>query len=346
VTSVDCGDARPPGVDRARQLTVPVGHAVLEAPARAYVFQITRAYRCSPRVERAEDPRHALAAIAARQLQRHSNSCHLYRDHNPRLTVTALPTDPLYSARLRISRAQEHIKSLEAQIDQFFARNSDQRVVEPDPSGTHKIYKLRFAERFPIHWRLLATEIIEHLRASLDHATFATFYLATGRLDSSYAAFPFGKTPTDLDNSVRGRSKDLRPEIQALLRSFDAYKGGNDLLYSLNELCNISKHGLFAFIVGAAAEMEIRGSGDMSAIQFPENLVWDNVKNEIEYARAPLGVDFQGEGRLRVYVAFGETLDSVRNHHAIGLLSDMAAEVDRVLTKIESECRKIGLITR
>jgi hypothetical protein len=194
-------------------------------------------------------------------------------------------TVPFCSAKLRISRAEEHLQTLNAEIDKFFAKNPGRYVSEPDSNRTQEIHKICFDERLPIEWRILATEIIEHLRASLDHATVATFFLKTGRLDSNYISFPFCKTADDLDNSIRGRSKDLVPEIKTFLRGFNAYKGGNDLLYSLNKLCNSSKHTLITFVVGAALELEMKSSGDLQQVNFVEECFWDSSKNEIIYGR-------------------------------------------------------------
>jgi hypothetical protein len=257
--------------------------------------------------------------------------------------MVALPTDPLYSARLRIGRADELLDQLVADIDRFFGENPTRYISEPDPNGTHVIHKIKVLERFPIQWRILATEIIEHLRASLDHATFATFFLATGKLESNYSAFPFGKTATDLDNSVRGRSKDLCPEIQALLRAFNAYKGGNDLLYTLNDLANDCKHGLIAFIGGAIAGGEIRGTGWTGGIEFADPPIWDGEKNEIAYARVKLGTNFEHQGKLRVYVAIPNT-EHLPGIGATGVLDKIGVEVARVVDEIEAECRRLGIL--
>jgi hypothetical protein len=264
------------------------------------------------------------------------------------IVMVALPADPLYSAKLRIKRAAEHLDNLIADFDRFFAENPGGYITEPDPNGTHEIHKIKFTKRFPIEWRILATEIIEHLRASLDHATFAAFFLATGRLDSNYAAFPFGKTPSDLDNSVRGRSKDLRPEIQTLLRGFNAYKGGNDLLYTLNDLANDCKHGLIAFIGGAVADYEINADLTMSGIgndpvEIADPVIWDGEKNEIVYARVRKGTNFDHHGKLRVYVALSE-MGTSANVSASTLLDDIGREVARVVDEIEGECRRISIL--
>jgi hypothetical protein len=259
--------------------------------------------------------------------------------------MVSLPTDPLYSAKLRISRADEHLSDLVSQIDRFFQENPGRHIAEPDTDGVHEVHKITFLARFPMHWRVIATEIIEHLRASLDHATFATFFLATGRMESNYAVFPFGKTAADLDNSVRGRCKDLRPEIQTLLRSFNAYKGGSDLLYTLNDLANDCKHGLVTFIGGAVAGGEVRGTGwSGSGIQFADPPIWDGGKNEIAYARVKLGTNFQHQGKLQFYVAIPDT-EHLPGIGVTGILDRIGAEVARVVTEIEVESRKIGILT-
>ena len=134
-------------------------------------------------------------------------------------TMVAWITDPFFSAKLRIERANEHLDVLSKDFDQFLRKNPGEYVAEPNAAGVHTVYKIKFRERFPIKWRVIATEIIEHSRSSLDQATYVTFCLATGQANSNFVAFPFGKTVTDLDNSVKGRRKDLPRKSKRL---FDA----------------------------------------------------------------------------------------------------------------------------
>jgi hypothetical protein len=207
----------------------------------------------------------------------------------------------------------------------------------------HIVYKIKFGERFPIHWRVIATEIVEHLRASLDHATYATFFLATGRKESNSAAFPFGNTAADLDKSVKGRCKDLRPEIQTLVRGLNAYQGGNDLLYTLNNLANTSKHGLVGFIVGGVANYELRAKS-VAGVEIAEPFVWDAEKNEIAYARVKGGMSFEHKGNIGVFVAMPDVQHLPGNSSAITVLDSIRAEVDRVVNAIEAESRRIGIL--
>jgi hypothetical protein len=252
--------------------------------------------------------------------------------------------DPFYSAKVRIDRAKKHLNDLEAEIDQFFAKNPYTPIVEPDPDGVHQIHKLKFTQRFPFIWRILSTEIVEHLRSALDHATWATVYLKTGNPNLEQAAFPFAKTATDLDNSMRRRSKDVPTEIQALLRTFQPYEGGNDILYFLNNLCNLSKHALITFMGVTALDGEIRGVGWSGPVQFYDPLVWDREKHEIKYARTEKGVNFQHQANLRVFIAlhYKETKTPVS---ATAVLDAMLRETERIVLAIEAESRRIELIT-
>jgi hypothetical protein len=256
--------------------------------------------------------------------------------------MTTLGPDSFYSANVRIARAEKHLKDLEAQIDGFFGEKPYTRVVDPDPNGTHEIHKIRLTKPFPIGWRILATEIIEHLRASLDHATWATAYLKTANPDIGQTAFPFAGTLADLDDSMRRRSKNVPAEIQAILRTFQPYKGGNDYLFALNDMCNLSKHSLITFIAGALVDAEVKGSG-WGAVEFFKDLTLDSTTNEIPCARVQRGLHFDHEIKIGVYPAikYGKTATT---YPATDFLSAMCAQAHIIILTIEKESRRIGLL--
>jgi hypothetical protein len=253
--------------------------------------------------------------------------------------------DPFYSARIRIARAQEHIQDLETHIGRFFGEKPYTRIVEADPNGTHEIHKIRLTKRFPFRWRLLATEVIEHARASLDHATWATAYLRTKNPNFRFGLFPFASDAAHLAAKIKGISKDCPPEIQALLAMFKPYKGGNDLLFVLNDLCNLSKHALITFMASAWASGEIRSIPFVGGgIQFYDPMLLDPAKYEISYARVLKGAYFDHEVDLTLH----PTIDYRENtiaEPAIMVLNAMIHEADRIVSAIEEETRKIGLLT-
>jgi hypothetical protein len=204
-----------------------------------------------------------------------------------------------------------------------------QYIAEPDADKAYEIHKLVLSDRFPIKWRVLATEVVEHLRAALDHAAFATFFLSTRRFDTNHG--------------VKGRSKDCPAEIQALLRSFNAYEGGNDLLYTLNELANGSKHGLITFIGGALAGGQLTMKGPKGGFDFDHPVTWDGEKNEIVYARVKAGTKFEHQKKLQVYPLIPGT-EHLPGITSTGVLSKIREEVARVVDQIENESRRIGIL--
>ena len=254
--------------------------------------------------------------------------------------------DPFYSAKRRIERAEEHLDDLESKIDAFFAGKPYSQAIDPDPDGIHEIYKVRLTKRFPYRWRLLATEIVEHLRASLDHATWATAYLATRDPNLKFGVFPFSDSAANFENRMRGSSKDVPTEIQALLRTFQPYKGGNDELYTLNDLCNLSKHALIAFIACTPHTGEISAAGGEwdKEIGYFRPPIWDRAKNEIPYARVKRGARFDHRLKLRVYVSL-DYRELRSTEPATAVLDAFRREAERVVLAIEAESRRIGLIT-
>jgi hypothetical protein len=260
------------------------------------------------------------------------------------MDIERLNSTPFYSAHVRIERAKKHLKDLESQIAQFFAEKPYALAVEDDPDGLHKIHKLQFTKRFPFRWRILATEIIEHARASLDHAAFGAHLVARGDPNARFVAFPFGNTAADLDNSIRGRSKDLTPEIQAFLRTLQCYERGDGAgLYTLNDLCNLSKHALIAFIVGQAIDIQIRGTGLTEPVQFFDPFVWDRVKNEIKYARVKRTFNFEHHATLSVFVAI-QNKEATSPISATEVLRILLEDAESAVKAIENECRRLGYV--
>jgi hypothetical protein len=258
------------------------------------------------------------------------------------------PVSVFYSAQLRLLRAEEHLNDLEAQIRAFFAEQPHTIVAEPDPDGAHEIYKLKFTKRFPFRWRILATEIIEHARSSLDHAAFACHLAARGDPNCRYVSFPFGKTPNDFETAIKGRSKDLTTEIKARLRLFNCYEGGNDLLYALNNLANLSKHALIAFVAGSTLDFQITGGAgpfSLVGIQMNNAIRWDAAKNEIVYARAKKGSHFEHQIKFTAFVAIQEK-ELTSAEPAVDILRAMLGEVCAVTTGLDAECTRLGYAVR
>lgn len=249
------------------------------------------------------------------------------------------PKDIFASPKRRLARAKQHIRRLEKRISTFFKKKPGSRVTETDAEGV-TTHAFKFNRQIPDSWADAAVEAIEALRSALDQCGYAVAVQA-GIAEAKNAYFPFGDTPSDLDANVKGRCKDLPPEISALFRSFDSHTRGNYPLWALNKLCNANKHQLLMPVGIASAGIGVNrmvGSG----IQLPAPN-FDREKNQIVIAKVEPGGHLEYDINLSFLVAFDEC-NGVKSGPAVGILDAIAREVDHVLRATEEECRRLQLI--
>ena len=129
-------------------------------------------------------------------------------------------------------------------------------------------------------------------------------------------------------------------EIQTLFRSFKPYNGGNNPLWTLNQLRNATHTALtpIGFPVGGMALRNIPGGKfEIPAVR------WDSEKDEMIFAKVPAGSTFNCDFNLTFLVAFGE-VDLGEGPITIDRLQLMSAEVRRVINDTEAECRRLGFM--
>jgi len=228
----------------------------------------------------------------------------------------------------------------EAQLDRFLMHVA---VGYPDEQSEEAIVRLNRDEESGTPGTGAPSASV----ASGDQLAFAIGCKHRGLDNPRSAKFPFGPTKADMRNNLNGGCKDLPPEIRDLFVVFEPYKGGNNNLWAMNELCNAPKHKMIYPIeigrgrVGLGGSFSV-GSGGL-LVQSP---VWDSEKNELIFARFPDGA-IHGNPNFNVGfdLTFGDVDEVIRDQKPIDALRAMVGEVERVLTATERECRRIGLIS-
>ena len=253
--------------------------------------------------------------------------------------------DLFKSPKSMLGRAKRHLSDLEAQVSAFSHEKPWAMVVEDDADGVRKVLKVKFTERLSDDLPHIVFDCVNNLRSALDQAAHAIGRKHTGTLTPKSAKFPFGPTEADMLNNLRGGCKDLPTEIRDLFAAFKPYKGGNNALWAMNELCNAPKHRtLFPVVVGGQSwgltdgivtgGIELRGP------------TWNSEENEIILAR--YGPQTIFHGNIKAQVAFAVALDDVdeaiRGQEPVKVIRAMTGEVERVLVASERECRRIDLI--
>jgi hypothetical protein len=236
------------------------------------------------------------------------------------------------SSRLKINRAEHHIADLELGIAQFINEHPYEIVIEADPDPAYEVHKCRLTKLVPQSFSLIAGDAIGNLRSALDHITYSCGVLAG--VDPGQCKFPFGPTAEDFANAIKGRCKLLPYEIQACFARFNAYNGGNTLLWTLNEMRNRSEHTLITPICACIPAVSITvQSGSISS---PKNVFWDRVKNEIELVRATRNTKYDGGFTLNIGFDF-PTLNEVAP--MVGVLNEFVNIVQHVLMAVEAQSR-------
>jgi hypothetical protein len=252
-------------------------------------------------------------------------------------------TDPFSSARLLIRGAYEDIDRLDAAFDAFFKSEPYAKVVETDPHGAVDFHKVKMTKKLPALLSRDVARVGNELRSALDQAGYA-MAAASGKARLKYTYFPFGASTAHLEDVIRGRCKDLPKEIATLFRSFNPYRGGDDLLWAINEIANGIKHRFIVPVgqgVGKAILEHFRADQLIHGA-FPP--LWDSANDEMVFCVVRHGSDVSYDYNLGFFVAFGN-IDVVRGMHVTPTLKSMAAKVDSIIAATEIEARRIGLIT-
>lgn len=143
----------------------------------------------------------------------------------------------------KIQQAKDHLASLQAEVSTFFAGQPYAVATRIDPSTRRLIYYVQRAEATPERIALLAGDVIQNLRSSLDQLAYQLFTKQSGFAASArHVYFPIGG---DLDDYHVRRRRDtvgMAGSAQEAIDGVQPYKGGNDVLWQLHKLNLIDKH--------------------------------------------------------------------------------------------------------
>lgn len=254
---------------------------------------------------------------------------------------------PFASSYSKLAWAKENLlPDLDRRIRQFHDLNPYVQVVEPDPQTPGwQIHKIKLVRPFPEEFGNLTSDIVVNLRSALDIAGNA-IAIAVGKPNARNTGFPFASDVNQMASSL-GRSKDLPKEIQSFFCGFQPYRGGDDLLWALNELCNRNKHTV---VRPMQAIMERRGAsarGYGRPFSMPDPHKWDSAKHEMIVIKlGPIVVPdatWDYEFDFLPFIAIDE-VQVVEGHPVVAVLYELCLKVESVLGAIEAECRRLGFV--
>jgi hypothetical protein len=251
-------------------------------------------------------------------------------------------SDPFYSPRRRIARAKQHVSSVKSEFIAFFKSNPATRVTDVDPKSGFQLHKVRLSQALPDVITDLAYEAVEGLRSALDQMMHPIAIGAKIKNPSS-VHFPIANDAAEVDNLLTKLTKQgIPPDIIATLRGFKTYQTGNRPIWGLNK---IRRQGFHRLIVPVGALVPGIQINHASAPGFLEHVIpeWDSRNNEIILFRTLRGTSLDYNVDISFDIAFGE-VEGIAGASVTDFFDEATAEVDRILTVIESEAKRLNLV--
>ncbi|MCH7620453.1 MAG: hypothetical protein IH870_00985, partial [Chloroflexi bacterium] len=82
-------------------------------------------------------------------------------------------SEHLQSTKLRLKRADHHLKELDRKIGDFIDRKPYRMTRQINPQQTHYIYRTQLHRQPPATWSVIVGDIIHNLRSALDNMVYS-----------------------------------------------------------------------------------------------------------------------------------------------------------------------------
>lgn len=245
------------------------------------------------------------------------------------------------SPRQLVHHARDEISDASKLIEDFVGQQRASRVTYQDHLAREDVHRVKLeGPELPLKVANLVKDAAANLRDALDHAVYAAaVYLNGGK--PRHTGFPFALDDTGVAGELASkRLADNPQEMRPYLLGLQPYKGGNDLLWSLNQLRNPSTHR-FIVPVGTALMSQSLGIGSASITTMKAGYSqWYPDVKEIEFLRLGWGSKIDYQVQISVAVLF-EEIEAVKGKPVIDMLQMMAKAVSSVVDGLESEAIRI-----
>jgi hypothetical protein len=138
---------------------------------------------------------------------------------------------------MKVQRAKRHLEELSNAIQSFFASDPYKCSGKPDLQARKVDYTMDSVENVPDEIPLIAGDIIQNLRAALDHAAYKLYLKGIGcSAVSTNIYFPISDSKQQYDQTKGGKTQGIPASDLAKIDAVQPYKDGNDLLWAIHKL--------------------------------------------------------------------------------------------------------------
>jgi hypothetical protein len=172
-----------------------------------------------------------------------------------------MPILDLRGAYAKLDWADGQLNILDAEARTFLARNPYRVVADTNPDFTGRVLIIELTEQIPTSLRTGVGMVVQAFRDSLDYLAVA---LAehNGAVEPKDVYFPIADSKERFaERATQRKMRRLSTKHREIITGLEPYKGGNDLLFALNSLCNKSKHRALLAFIQSAMPKTISGNG-------------------------------------------------------------------------------------
>lgn len=266
--------------------------------------------------------------------------------------------DPTTGVRLKLLRADEHLKILGDELAAFNAGDSYRIVHDPNADGSEHVYTTKVLKQPPPLLSAIIGDALQNMRACLEHLAWGLAWKDKGSEPDRYTtSFPIYRAESDFwsinkrtgaystGGGAHKISEITRTPVRAAIQQLQPYKTGKDELYILNELARVDRHQSLRVIGGTNRSVtqgwRKRGTRDPFVADFSmvretrvtisSILKDDAVVGEFRFNQPEVEVKFD----FPRYVAFHDA-GPASGEHALGLLTRIRNHIaNDVVSRLE-----------
>jgi len=148
--------------------------------------------------------------------------------------------------RQKLFRAVEHFKELDHAFQKYFQTNPAKVVSQPESTSDRYFGKVEAKGPIPARLPLIVGDCLQNLRSSLDYLVWE-LVLAAQHIPGKDHMFPICSTANAFKSQLgRGRLDGVPKDAASQIESLQPYRLGQDfdkdMLWVLDDFCNINKH--------------------------------------------------------------------------------------------------------
>lgn len=239
------------------------------------------------------------------------------------------------SGRVKINRANEHIRHLEAEIDAFRKRRPYPLLREPnDQSHFGTAYLIHIREEIPPEWGAIAADAIHNLHVALDYTWQRAIYGPNSGRHDQFPAFP---NPDAAKARFKGKEKGRCKTAVDILKAGGTFKEGNPL-WDIRCFDDADKHDTMVLVAEFLTGFQIDTSGfpdivppqEWLFVPGPSGRAFVIEHGAILYSTSPMP-EVNVNPELTFEIAFGES-EVLHGQAAVPTLHNLAKVVDSLAT--------------